>query len=505
MPILGYDTAGVSNWGNATTKMGSNDDTDAIGGIIITFHVAVYAVDGSNKSAKLGVYDCNQGTGDPKNEALIEQVEIETLVVSDDNSISAPVGEILEASTKYLVGFALNGDNTKIKFDSGGSAYYRSGCTYGIELADPWQADSVSIARNNSIWVDYQHPGVLGYDIVGVGGSHGVLNQYRGINDITDGIGGEIKKFHCAVASVDAVNKNLKMCVADCAQSDGDPSNGAIIEQIEFEVDVGDDEWAIAAGGNNVLASTKYFIAYAVPDADTKVKYDATPECWYDWGWPYADVFPDPLDVAHTLGVAVLYSIWVDYEVSGAEFTRSISDIIGIADALSKSASFKRVITDSVGMTDILSRSATFIRSITDTIGITDVLLRLIIFIRTISDTVGITDVLSRSGTFMRSIVDVINISDILTGLIIKVRKIVDVIGITDIIKATAEEVRKIDSFGVCQIVKAKEELISAIKRIALSSVSSIVQSIKYKKSKINKVEEIIRPTINEVRGIKNE
>lgn len=155
---------------------------------------------------------------------------------------------------------------------------------------------------------------VLGYDTAGVAGSHGITNQYRGINDVTDGVGGEIKRFHMSVFSVDAVNKNVKMAVADCAQSDGDPSNGAIIEQIEFQVEVGDDEWVDAAGGNNVLADTKYYIAFAVPDSDTKIKYDMLNECWYDWGVPYTSVFPDPLEPAHVKGTNVYYSIWVDYE-----------------------------------------------------------------------------------------------------------------------------------------------------------------------------------------------
>lgn len=154
----------------------------------------------------------------------------------------------------------------------------------------------------------------IGYSTPGTDGSHGVVGQYRGSNDITDGNGGEIKRFHCAVASVDAVNKNLKICVANCAQGDGDPSNGVVIEQIEFEVDVGDDEWADAAGGNNVSPDTKYYIAFAVPDADTKIKYDILPGCWYDWGIDYASVFPDPLEPAHTYSNAVRYSIWVDYE-----------------------------------------------------------------------------------------------------------------------------------------------------------------------------------------------
>jgi hypothetical protein len=382
MPILGYNTAGASDAGSTSVVYGSVDVTDGIGGNIQRFHAAVKYIAGAGTKIKVGVVNCSQTPNyDPSQQDTVEFAEY-AVEVSNDESVDAPSRNLLSANTRYWIGFIVEEAGTEIKFDAGGMDYWRfTGQVYAEWFPGTMPAGAIYGTISWSVWVDYQHPGVLGYDTAGSAGSHGIVGQYRGINNTTDPIGGVIKKFHMSVASVDAVNKNVKMAVANCAQGDGDPSNGSLIEQIEFQVEVGDDEWENAAGSNEVLADTKYYIAFAVPDADTKIKYDAINECWYDWGWPYADVFPNPLDVAHAKGINVYYSLWVDYEAGGPTEV-SVSDsgvgaelvgvkgIVGIAESGAgvESTGIKAsvgIIDSAIGV-DIISLIGTFKKSISD-------------------------------------------------------------------------------------------------------------------------------------------
>ncbi len=155
-PILGYSTPGSSQWGASTIKMGSNDDTDANGGDIQKFHIAVQARI-APAMVKICVHECDQADGNPENFSPVEQVEFE-VNISDDEWIDAPIGESLSGNTKYIVVFHVDNSNTKIKFDSGGSGWYSAGI-YANSFEDPWPQSCTSIARLNGVWVDYEPAG----------------------------------------------------------------------------------------------------------------------------------------------------------------------------------------------------------------------------------------------------------------------------------------------------------------------------------------------------------
>jgi len=283
----------------------------------------------------------------------------------------------------------------------------------------------------DEIWLDNaKYPvvldPVLGYDTAGASSRGNNTTINRGTPSRTDGIDGVIQTWHCAIAQIGA-SANVKLAVYDCDQADGNPSSKSLIEQVEYEVAVSDDESTPASGTKSVIATTWYLLCINMENADTYIKYDnagGEKPYWYKGSIVYANQYPNPADTGWASSELSLYSIWVDYEAAGGEE-----------------------------------------------------------FIRTIADNVEITDALSKSATFIRNIVDTVNISDVLTAVRLKFRKIIDVIGITDILKVTTTIAKKIDSFGV----------------------SNIIQSVRYKKSKISKVEEDMRPRINEIRGIKNE
>jgi len=159
MPILGYNIAGAASWGSKTWKIGSHDITDAQGGNITFFHVAIAVEVGTG--LKLAVYDSKQDgvdKGNPANCSLIEQVVIEEMEVSDDFSVVAPEGNLLAADTRYWLGYIVKWTEIKIKFDVAQQydAFSKSGTTYNGEFIDPWQATAAQAARLVSVWVDYE-------------------------------------------------------------------------------------------------------------------------------------------------------------------------------------------------------------------------------------------------------------------------------------------------------------------------------------------------------------
>jgi len=312
MPVLGYDTAGALNWGSSGLKMGCGADSDEIGGNMVTFHIAVQART-SPAMVKIGVYNADQSTGSPLNKTLIEQVELE-VDVSDDESVAASEGNALEASTKYFVVFAMDSTDTKVKYDWGEYGWYGDS-VYANEFLSPWEVDVYFMARIQSVWVDYQHPGVLGYDTPG-SSQTGSNTRCYGDSHIAIGSSGNLTTFHCAVGQVDGTPayRGIKLAVYDCQQSDGDPTGYSPVEQVEFFVEVSDDESVAAPEGNSISASTKYWLAFTPYSSINRVKYDSTggEGHWYNYT-DYANEFLDPRSGTHNTW-ALLFSIWVDYE-----------------------------------------------------------------------------------------------------------------------------------------------------------------------------------------------
>jgi len=324
MPILGYDTAGGSSLGSISYVYGMNDDTDELGGCITKFHVAISQL-GATDEVKIAVADANQVSGDPSEQSVIEWDEWE-VVVSDDNELVPPTRELLSADTTFFIGIISSNNLTKWKYDAVGMKGWSKSSLYGNQFPETLPAGFNNIGNFSfSIWVDYQHPGVLGYDTAGASAT-GQSTIYYGISDITDGIGGNIKTFHAAIATVHATLKEVKIVCAETV--DGNPSNCDVVEQVAFDVEVSDDEDVPAVGSNILDPDTKYYLAIITEGGSgTTFKYDSGSgkPYYYKSGVVYADQYPSPLPVISSSS-NLIFSIWIDYEAGLEQVETPIFD-----------------------------------------------------------------------------------------------------------------------------------------------------------------------------------
>jgi hypothetical protein len=156
------------------------------------------------------------------------------------------------------------------------------------------------------------------------------------------------------------------------------------------------------------------------------------------------------------------------------QIVRSLSDTLHVSDILSRAVQFARSIADSIGVSGILTRIhghiraladteeitdlttaqvfTLIIRSISDTVGITDAMSRTASMVRTINETVGVTDTLSRIGSFFRSVSNTVGISDTLTRIGRLIRSITDALGITDSVSSDSSN-RTYPSYITAEVV----------------------------------------------------
>lgn len=163
-PTIGYSTAGSSNYGSNTTKVGTLFTSPASAGNTTFYHIAINAA-GSSTGLKQSIY--NTSGGSVANQSLLEQITT-TASVTDDLQ-TAGGGAAIAASTLYWIGFIPEDAATKIKYDAVGptNTEYQTGTTYGAEFVDPFGSVTASIGWIVSIWVDYS--GGTVYDMSGTG------------------------------------------------------------------------------------------------------------------------------------------------------------------------------------------------------------------------------------------------------------------------------------------------------------------------------------------------
>ena len=321
MPILGYDTAGGSTTGNNTYVYGNIDVTDEIGGKIQNFHCAIDQLDGSLKNIKIAVANVSMPFRNPSSQNVVEQVEYE-VAISDDNEIAAPFGESLSADTDYYIAIIPEGAGTKYKYDSGFLvSWYKSPALYVDQFPSPLQSGFVKHGPSYawSVWIDYQHPGVLGYDVAG-GSNAGFWSYKPGTIARTDNIGGLIQTFHCAIASIQGGSEGVKLAVYNVDQSTHKPDTKTLIEQVEFDVVVSDDE-SITGAGSGLAASTYYWVGCMTEANLTKIKFDDNPgdEAFYQSPAVYANEFVSPWGASSDGSWDISLSVWVDYEEAEEE------------------------------------------------------------------------------------------------------------------------------------------------------------------------------------------
>lgn len=168
-PTLGYTVAGGSSFGNATSKRGTFEETvvDSGGGWVVSeYRFYAGTVDAVNKGVKIGLYDANQTTGSPLNEALLEQVEDDIqgtgTAVEDQNVFTSGTNPVLGESVKYVICWIGEDADNDLLFDSGNpggfSGFTLSGTTYSGEMADPWVTAAGATGTIFSLWAVYAAP-----------------------------------------------------------------------------------------------------------------------------------------------------------------------------------------------------------------------------------------------------------------------------------------------------------------------------------------------------------
>jgi hypothetical protein len=154
-PTLGYNTVGASHVGNTAYAIGSNAQTDATGGTINSFHIAVYSI-GTPATVKMVVYNTDQALSShlPTGKTIVEQVSF-TATVSNDSNAASSGTKTLSASTWYSILFLPANSDTDIKYDTGSGANPgKYDCTYANEFTDPagtYQEDT----DRYSVWIIY--------------------------------------------------------------------------------------------------------------------------------------------------------------------------------------------------------------------------------------------------------------------------------------------------------------------------------------------------------------
>lgn len=234
---------------------------------------------------------------------------------------------------------------------------------------------------------------------------------------------GVTQTYHCAIAAISAGTPGIKLGIYETTDVYGptyphSPRNQALVEQVEFDVGVSDDE-STAGGGATITANTWYWLGPIEENSATKMKYDTgggTNQSVYDSGLTYASEMANPWS-NNASGSDRLFSIWVDYS-GGTDYQKTLSETVGVSDAISTSGGYVKSISDTVGITDILTASMNYVKALADTVGITDAISRIVTYIRTVSDTVGITDALSRVANYVRSIGDSVGITDVINAFI---------------------------------------------------------------------------------------
>lgn len=118
-------------------------------------------------------------------------------------------------------------------------------------------------------------------------------------------------------------------------------------------------------------------------------------------------------------------------------FARGQADSAGISDALTRAVAFTRAQSDSAGLSDALSQIAEYARTQADSAGVSDTAAAALSYLRAVADWCGASDSAQRIVAFARSLADAGRVSDIAGRVNVFVRSIADAEGLTD--AATAE------------------------------------------------------------------
>lgn len=118
---------------------------------------------------------------------------------------------------------------------------------------------------------------------------------------------------------------------------------------------------------------------------------------------------------------------------------KTVSDDVGVTDAVATAVGRYRTLTDNVGVADLLTTARGLVQAIGDAIGITDALTEARGLFCTLAESVGITGALATARTITRTIADTVGITDLFTRVLTLMRTIADGVGIADLVAVGGE------------------------------------------------------------------
>jgi hypothetical protein len=150
----------------------------------------------------------------------------------------------------------------------------------------------------------------IGYTTAGAS-NYGANDIGMGQYGTSDGAGGTLATFHCAIAAIGAPAE-IKLGIYPTG-NDGLPNGHTILEQVTVTASVSDVNEFAAAGTSAIAANTTYAIVFAQARSETKLHFDSAPgNGLWNTGVSYASAHP-------TTGASSwgadnnVFSLWVTY------------------------------------------------------------------------------------------------------------------------------------------------------------------------------------------------
>jgi hypothetical protein len=126
--------------------------------------------------------------------------------------------------------------------------------------------------------------------------------------------------------------------------------------------------------------------------------------------------------------------IAAEIKIASTDYTKTLTNTVGITDSLSKVLTYSRTLSNTVGVTDSLLKARALVRTLSNQVGITDTPTKAVSYAKTLSNTVGTTDLISKVVGYARTISDTTGITDLVSGAKGFAITISDTVGLTDFV-----------------------------------------------------------------------
>jgi len=156
-----------------------------------------------------------------------------------------------------------------------------------------------------------------------------------------------------------------------------------------------------------------------------------------------------------------------------------LADSLGITDTLTKVGTFFRTLSNNLGVTDTLSKVGTFFRTLSNNLSLSDVLTSTVGLIVLISDNLGITDAYAQVATYIRTHTESVSITDAVTNVQEYFRSVSESLGVTDVFSKVGTFIKNItDGVGILDSIKNNITIVqSFVLKVSRITLSKLFRS----------------------------